>query len=154
MSDGVDGLSGGFMVITLSCVGIMALAGGNVHIANFIALLICSLLAFLTMNFRRPWKRKALVYLGDAGHRLRSQRRVYVPAIFEPVRNLFLDRSQLGLAAGVIGHLLDHFDFSLRGDGFAALLFTDFVLQVQFTLVLHRLVSIRLQVNPTAATAL
>ena len=67
MSDGVDGLSGGFMVITLSCVGIMALAGGNVHIANFIALLICSLLAFLTMNFRRPWKRKALVYLGDAG---------------------------------------------------------------------------------------
>lgn len=70
MSDGVDGLSGGFMVITLSSVGIIALTGCNVHIANFIALLICSLLAFLIMNFRRPWKRKALVYLGDAVARI------------------------------------------------------------------------------------
>lgn len=67
MSDGIDGLSGGFMVITLGSLGVMALAGGSTSIASFIALLICSILAFLTMNFRRPWKGRALVYLGDSG---------------------------------------------------------------------------------------
>ncbi len=67
MSDGVDGLSGGFMVIALGSVGVTALAGSNFGMASFISLLICSILAFLAMNFRRPWKRKALVYLGDAG---------------------------------------------------------------------------------------
>lgn len=67
MSDGVDGLSGGFMVVSFGSVGVMALAGGNFGIASFVSLLLCSILAFLTLNFRRPWKRKALIYLGDAG---------------------------------------------------------------------------------------
>ena len=67
MSDGVDGLSGGFMVVALGSVCVMALAGGNLALASFIALLVCSLMAFLSMNFRSPWRRKALIYLGDAG---------------------------------------------------------------------------------------
>jgi UDP-GlcNAc:undecaprenyl-phosphate GlcNAc-1-phosphate transferase len=29
--------------------------------------MICSIAAFLSLNFRRPWHKKALVYLGDAG---------------------------------------------------------------------------------------
>ena len=67
MSDGIDGLSGGFVIIALGSMGVMALASDEFGVASFVTLLICSIFAFLTMNFRRPWKRKALVYLGDAG---------------------------------------------------------------------------------------
>lgn len=67
MSDGIDGLSGGIAIISFGSIAILALAGGAFGAVNFIVLIICSILAFLTMNFRRPWNRRALVYLGDAG---------------------------------------------------------------------------------------
>ena len=67
MSDGVDGLSGGLVLVSLTSLLILALAGGNFSLVNFLLLLICCVLSFLSLNFRRPWKRKALVYLGDAG---------------------------------------------------------------------------------------
>jgi len=67
MSDGVDGLSGGLVLISLVCLGIVALDKGEMVMLEFITLLCCALLAFLAMNFRAPWKQPALIYLGDAG---------------------------------------------------------------------------------------
>ncbi len=67
MSDGVDGLSGGMVTIALSFLGIVAWQSGNETILIFIAVLLCALLAFLALNFRLPWRKPALVYLGDSG---------------------------------------------------------------------------------------
>lgn len=67
MTDGIDGLSGGLALITLLFLGIVSFQAGNIAMLQFSTLLICSLLAFLVMNFRFPWKQSALIYLGDAG---------------------------------------------------------------------------------------
>ncbi|MEQ8313734.1 MAG: hypothetical protein RL839_01945 [Gammaproteobacteria bacterium] len=67
MSDGIDGLSGTLVVVALICIGIVAGSKADFVTVSFIALLSACILAFLTMNFRRPWNQKALVYLGDAG---------------------------------------------------------------------------------------
>ena len=67
MSDGVDGLSGGLVLIALFCLAIVALDSGQMVMLEFVTLLICALLAFLAMNFRAPWKQPAMIYLGDAG---------------------------------------------------------------------------------------
>jgi len=67
MSDGVDGLSGGLVLIALLCIGLVAMTTGSTALAQFTTLLICALLAFLVMNFRAPWNQPAMIYLGDAG---------------------------------------------------------------------------------------
>jgi UDP-GlcNAc:undecaprenyl-phosphate/decaprenyl-phosphate GlcNAc-1-phosphate transferase len=67
MSDGIDGLCGGMILITLTFLGIMNYQQSNLIQAGFITVLICTLLAYLTLNFRPIWRRPALVYLGDAG---------------------------------------------------------------------------------------
>lgn len=67
MTDGIDGLSGGLVLIALFFLGTVAYLAGNIELLQFSTLLICSLLAFLVMNFRLPWKQSALIYLGDAG---------------------------------------------------------------------------------------
>ncbi len=67
MADGIDGLSGALVIVSLSLVAILAYSAGHENTATFCLLVICSILAFLTLNFRRPWHKKALVYLGDAG---------------------------------------------------------------------------------------
>ncbi|MEX2468229.1 MAG: MraY family glycosyltransferase, partial [Pseudohongiellaceae bacterium] len=67
MSDGIDGLSGGLSAIALAFIAALALAGGQGLHASFVALIVFALLAFLLLNFRRPWGRSALIYLGDGG---------------------------------------------------------------------------------------
>lgn len=67
MSDGLDGLSGGMVATSLLFLAIVSLSHGNAESFGLIVVLSCSVLAFLTLNFRRPWNKKALVYLGDAG---------------------------------------------------------------------------------------
>lgn len=70
MTDGIDGLSGGLVLISLTFLSIVAFIAGNAPMLHFGTLLICSLLAFLVLNFRLPWKQSAMVYLGDAGSTL------------------------------------------------------------------------------------
>lgn len=67
MSDGVDGLSGGLVIVTLSFIALLSYGNGQFVAASFCTIMICSITAFLSLNFRRPWHKKALVYLGDAG---------------------------------------------------------------------------------------
>lgn len=70
MTDGIDGLSGGLVLITLAFLSIVAFIAGNAPMLQFGTLLICSILAFLVLNFRLPWKKSAMIYLGDAGSTL------------------------------------------------------------------------------------
>ncbi|MDJ0699536.1 MAG: MraY family glycosyltransferase [Woeseiaceae bacterium] len=67
MSDGLDGLCG--LQVLIPLVGLTFLAGISGDQANFLPLLaICgSLLGFLFFNLRTPWRRRASVFLGDAG---------------------------------------------------------------------------------------
>jgi UDP-GlcNAc:undecaprenyl-phosphate GlcNAc-1-phosphate transferase len=67
MSDGIDGLSGGLVIVTLSFIALLSYENGQLIAASFCTIMICSITAFLSLNFRRPWQKKALVYLGDAG---------------------------------------------------------------------------------------
>jgi UDP-GlcNAc:undecaprenyl-phosphate GlcNAc-1-phosphate transferase len=67
MSDGIDGLSGGLVLVALGFLAVLAFGGGEIPKAGFIVMLMCSVTAFLSLNFPRPWHHKALVYLGDAG---------------------------------------------------------------------------------------
>ena len=70
MSDGLDGLSGGLVTVTLVLLSVAAIGSGESAILNFNQILIVTLLAFLAFNFRLLWKKSALVYLGDAGSTL------------------------------------------------------------------------------------
>lgn len=67
MSDGIDGLSGGLVVVSLAFISILSFSNGQTIAGSFCLIMICSITAFLSLNFRRPWHKKALVYLGDAG---------------------------------------------------------------------------------------
>lgn len=65
MTDGIDGLSGGLVLIALFFLCIVSFLAGDTDMLHF-----ATLLAFLMLNFRLPWKRSALIYLGDAGSTL------------------------------------------------------------------------------------
>ncbi|MDX1492360.1 MAG: MraY family glycosyltransferase [Pseudohongiellaceae bacterium] len=67
MADGMDGLSGGLVLISLCFLGLVAFLAQQVLMVQLIILLSCALLAFLAFNFRLPWNKSAVVYLGDAG---------------------------------------------------------------------------------------
>jgi UDP-GlcNAc:undecaprenyl-phosphate GlcNAc-1-phosphate transferase len=67
MSDGMDGLSGGMVTIALAFVGIIAWQTRHDTLLIFVAILLSALLAFLALNFRLPWRKPAMVYLGDSG---------------------------------------------------------------------------------------
>jgi UDP-GlcNAc:undecaprenyl-phosphate GlcNAc-1-phosphate transferase len=67
MIDGLDGLAGG---IGLVASGWLCLAGGlgqHGAGANLVCLLGATIAAFLIFNLRHPWRRHAVIFLGDAG---------------------------------------------------------------------------------------
>lgn len=64
MIDGVDGLAGGFsLLVFLIFAGALA---GNANPA-ILCIFIGAVAAFLAFNMRTPWRRRASVFLGDAG---------------------------------------------------------------------------------------
>ncbi|MFM1896545.1 MAG: hypothetical protein RLZZ385_1619 [Pseudomonadota bacterium] len=67
MADGLDGLSGGLVLIALTCIGFTSLMAGNLTLLSFVVILSCAVIAFLSMNFRLLWKKRAMIYLGDSG---------------------------------------------------------------------------------------
>ena len=67
MIDGLDGLAGG---IGLIAAGWLCLAGGIGHQdadTGVLCVLSATIAAFLIFNLRHPWRRHAVVFLGDAG---------------------------------------------------------------------------------------
>lgn len=67
MSDGVDGLAGGLSLIAFVLLAYIAMASGRVADASILILLACIVGAFLLFNLRFPWRRRALVFMGDGG---------------------------------------------------------------------------------------
>lgn len=67
MTDGIDGLLGGLMVVTLSLMGYLAYSSDLIHEFNLIGVLICCLIGFLALNFRIPGRQRAVIFMGDAG---------------------------------------------------------------------------------------
>lgn len=67
LSDGLDGLAAGQSLIMALWLCIGAWLGNDFDDLPLIACFAASLLAFLIYNARNPWRRKASIFLGDAG---------------------------------------------------------------------------------------
>jgi UDP-GlcNAc:undecaprenyl-phosphate GlcNAc-1-phosphate transferase len=67
MSDGLDGLSGTLSLISLTGLMIAAIFGGAFSEAFILVLLAASIFGFLLFNFRVPGRKRAAVFMGDAG---------------------------------------------------------------------------------------
>ncbi len=65
--DGMDGLAGGVSVVVFFWFMVASIIAGWFSYAHVIALLIACILGFLWFNMRNPWRRKASLFLGDAG---------------------------------------------------------------------------------------
>ncbi|MCL7939435.1 undecaprenyl/decaprenyl-phosphate alpha-N-acetylglucosaminyl 1-phosphate transferase [Halomonas sp. ATCH28] len=67
MMDGIDGLAGGVVVAMLAWLGVVAGLQGQLGLLAVIASLAFAVAGFLVFNLRHPWRRKANVFMGDAG---------------------------------------------------------------------------------------
>ncbi|MCB1886636.1 MAG: undecaprenyl/decaprenyl-phosphate alpha-N-acetylglucosaminyl 1-phosphate transferase [Rhodocyclaceae bacterium] len=67
MSDGVDGLAGGWAMITFAMTAYLGHLTGQDTLADFSLILVGCLIGFLLYNLRHPWRQRAAVFLGDAG---------------------------------------------------------------------------------------
>jgi UDP-GlcNAc:undecaprenyl-phosphate GlcNAc-1-phosphate transferase len=67
MIDGIDGLAGGAAAVAL--LGFVGIAWMSGHLATCVQvlLLLFAVLGFLVFNMRHPWRRRAAVFMGDAG---------------------------------------------------------------------------------------
>jgi UDP-GlcNAc:undecaprenyl-phosphate GlcNAc-1-phosphate transferase len=67
MMDGMDGLSGSLALIALGGLAFLAGRGGFVEEHAVLLIVFGAVLGFLLLNFRFPWRQRALVFLGDSG---------------------------------------------------------------------------------------
>lgn len=67
MSDGVDGLAGGWALISFAMMAYLGALTGQHTLASFSMILVGCLAGFLIFNLRHPWRQRAAVFLGDAG---------------------------------------------------------------------------------------
>ncbi len=67
MVDGLDGLAGGISLASLIWFAVAAQLLGRYDDLLVILVLACSVLGFLVLNIRNPWRLRAAVFLGDSG---------------------------------------------------------------------------------------
>ena len=67
MSDGIDGLVGGWSFVTLMMISFLAQSVGLVPVSTLALVLGGAVGGFLLFNLRHPWRARATVFLGDAG---------------------------------------------------------------------------------------
>jgi UDP-GlcNAc:undecaprenyl-phosphate GlcNAc-1-phosphate transferase len=67
LMDGLDGLAGGMGVIVLGWMAACAAGSGNHNATAQVVVLCAALCGFLFYNLRTPFRRRASVFLGDAG---------------------------------------------------------------------------------------
>ena len=67
MSDGLDGLAGGYALNTFLLLVIAAVQAGRIADAQTLFVLIAVVSAFLLFNYRFPGRRHAMLFMGDAG---------------------------------------------------------------------------------------
>jgi len=67
MIDGMDGLSSSLALVALGGLAFLAGRGGFFEEHAVLLIVAAAVLGFLLLNFRFPWRPRALVFLGDAG---------------------------------------------------------------------------------------
>lgn len=67
MIDGLDGLAGGIAAAVLVVLMAACAVSGLTAPVMGMAMLLAPLLGFLVYNMRHPWRKKAAIFLGDAG---------------------------------------------------------------------------------------
>jgi UDP-GlcNAc:undecaprenyl-phosphate GlcNAc-1-phosphate transferase len=67
MIDGLDGLAGSQALIPLLIFWGVAHAAGNTNLAMELLVLAGAVSGFLLFNLRAPWRKRALVFMGDTG---------------------------------------------------------------------------------------
>lgn len=67
MCDGIDGLVGALALIALTGFSVASMNAGRTEELQIILVLMSAIIAFLVFNFRTPWRKRGLVFLGDVG---------------------------------------------------------------------------------------
>lgn len=67
MSDGTDGLAGMLALVALVSLAIVTYIGKQQELFHILLILACCLVAFLGFNARFPWRKRAVVFMGDTG---------------------------------------------------------------------------------------
>ena len=67
MVDGVDGLAGGFCALVTFCLILLCAGAGLTDGVEILGILLAVLAAFLMFNLRGPWRKRASIFMGDAG---------------------------------------------------------------------------------------
>lgn len=68
MADGTDGLAGGLSLISAVWLIIVALlSGAYPETVMLLLVLVAAIMGFLHFNLRHPWRKRAVVFMGDAG---------------------------------------------------------------------------------------
>lgn len=67
MIDGLDGLAGGIGLVAAVWLCLAAGLSGLFNDLQFLCVFAAAIAAFLLFNLRHPWRRHAVVFLGDAG---------------------------------------------------------------------------------------
>ena len=67
MTDGIDGLAGSLALVTVLPLGVIAAKYESPDIVMLLGTLAGSVIGFLMHNARSPWRKKASVFMGDAG---------------------------------------------------------------------------------------
>jgi UDP-GlcNAc:undecaprenyl-phosphate GlcNAc-1-phosphate transferase len=67
MSDGADGLCGGWSAGALFWLGLMARDTDHPRLASLALILLAAVVGFLAFNMRHPWRSRASIFMGDAG---------------------------------------------------------------------------------------
>jgi UDP-GlcNAc:undecaprenyl-phosphate GlcNAc-1-phosphate transferase len=67
LMDGLDGLASGYSAVALIWIAFVLYASGQTQEFVLVAILIASIAGFLVYNMRTPFRKKASLFLGDAG---------------------------------------------------------------------------------------
>ncbi len=67
MVDGVDGLSGSLVAVGLAWLALAGALSASWDTTTIVVRLIVPIVAFLAFNLRAPWRKRASVFMGDAG---------------------------------------------------------------------------------------
>ncbi|PCK00566.1 MAG: undecaprenyl-phosphate alpha-N-acetylglucosaminyl 1-phosphate transferase [Zetaproteobacteria bacterium] len=67
LMDGMDGLAGGMTAVMFLWFMVACIVSGWFEVAHVLFLLVACIAGFLVFNMRNPWRRKASLFLGDAG---------------------------------------------------------------------------------------
>ena len=110
MTDGLDGLAAGLVLISLVFIGTILYQSGLEYPFRLVLYIGCSIVAFLVLNFRFPWTKRASVFLGDSGSAFLGLIIAWLlikfsqgdDAVFPPVLSLFLMGFPLMDIVGVI----------------------------------------------------